>query len=43
MLLFLAVSGSLMLPGRKGLRGRGGVLIAIGAAVLNFYMTLSGP
>lgn len=41
-LLFLAASGMFMLPGRKGLLGRGGVLVALGFAVPILYVTLSG-
>lgn len=41
-LLFLAASGMLMLPGRKGLAGRGGLLVALGVAVPVLYVTLSG-
>lgn len=41
-LLFLAGSGLFMLPGRKGLIGRGGVLVALGVAVPVLYVTLSG-
>ncbi len=41
-LLFLAVSGMFMLPGRRGLLGRGGVLILIGISVPVLYVTLSG-
>lgn len=41
-LLVLAASGLFMLPGRKGLVGRGGLLVAIGAAVPVLYVTLSG-
>jgi hypothetical protein len=32
-LLFLALSGAIMVKGRKGLRGRGGILLAIGVAL----------
>ena len=42
-LLFLAVSGMLMLPGKNGMRGRGGLLVALGAAVPILYVVLSGP
>lgn len=42
LLLYLALSGMFMLPGRKGLVGRGGVLVALGAAVPILYVTLSG-
>jgi len=41
-LLFLAMSGMFMLPGRRGLLGRGGVLILIGISVPLLYVTLSG-
>ncbi|HEY8379856.1 MAG TPA: PepSY-associated TM helix domain-containing protein [Nannocystis sp.] len=41
-LLFLAGSGLFMLPGRKGLLGRGGVLVALGVAVPVLYVHLSG-
>jgi hypothetical protein len=42
LLLFLAGSGMFMLPGTKGLIGRGGVLVAAGIAVPVLYVTLSG-
>jgi len=42
LLLFLAGSGLVMLPGRKGLLGRGGVLVLLGAAVPALYVVLSG-
>lgn len=38
LLLFLALSGAFMLPGRKGLLGRGGILILLGAAVPTLYV-----
>ena len=41
-LLFLATSGLFMLRGRKGLIGRGGVLLIIGASVPILYVQLSG-
>lgn len=41
-LLFLAVSGLFMLGGRKGLVGRGGVLLVLGAAVPVAYVVWSG-
>ena len=41
-LLFLALSGMLMLPGKNGMRGRGGVLVALGIAIPVLYVTLSG-
>lgn len=43
-LLFLAISGLFMIPGKKGLFGRGAVFLAIGIAVPVLYVTLShGP
>jgi len=42
LLLMLALSGAFMLPGRKGLFGRGAILIGIGCAVPILYVTLSG-
>ncbi len=41
-LLFLATSGLFMIRGRKGLVGRGAILVAIGVAVPIAYVTLSG-
>ncbi|MCC6646797.1 MAG: PepSY-associated TM helix domain-containing protein [Polyangiaceae bacterium] len=41
-LLFLALSGLFMIPGRKGLLGRGAVLVAVGVAVPVAYVALSG-
>jgi hypothetical protein len=41
-LLFLAVSGLFMIPGRKGLIGRGGLLALTGALVPIIYVALSG-
>ncbi len=41
-LLFLATSGLFMLPGKKGLRGRGWVFVALGIAVPAAYVVLSG-
>jgi len=41
-LLFLALSGMFMIPGKKGLIGRGGALVALGIAVPVLYVTLSG-
>lgn len=41
-LLFLACSGLFMIPGKKGLRGRGTVLLLLGAAVPALYVVLSG-
>lgn len=42
-LLFLATSGLFMLPGRKGLVGRGAVLTLFGAAVPIVYVAVAGP
>nr|WP_255216788.1 hypothetical protein [Pseudenhygromyxa sp. WMMC2535] len=42
LLLFLASSGMLMLPGKKGLRGRGWILVLAGAAIPTLYVLLSG-
>lgn len=42
LLLFLATSGMLMLPGKKGMRGRGWILVLAGAAVPVAYVLLSG-
>jgi len=41
-LLLLAFSGMFMLPGRKGLIGRGGIFVVLGAAIPILYVTLSG-
>ena len=41
-LLFLAISGLFMIPGRKGLFGRGAIVATLGAAVPLLYITLSG-
>lgn len=41
-LVLLAVSGMFMLPGRKGLIGRGAILVALGVAVPIAYVQLSG-
>lgn len=41
-LLFLAVSGIFMLPGRKGIKGRGLILVGIGVLIPILYVTLSG-
>jgi hypothetical protein len=41
-LLSLAISGLFMIPGRKGLLGRGAIITAIGAAVPIAYVVLSG-
>ena len=41
-LLFLALSGLFMIPGRKGLLGRGALVALLGAAVPIAYVVLSG-
>jgi hypothetical protein len=41
-LLYLAISGLFMLPGRKGLLGRGAVIALLGAAIPVGYVVLSG-
>lgn len=41
-LLFLAISGMFMIKGRKGLIGRGALLVLVGMAVPIAYVTLSG-
>ena len=41
-LLFLALSGIFMLPGRRGIRGRGAIFVSLGAAVPVLYVALSG-
>src|SRR5262249_47943055 len=41
-LVLLALSGIFLNPGRKGLPGRGGVLVALGAIVPIAYVALSG-
>jgi hypothetical protein len=41
-LLFLAFSGLFMIPGRKGLLGRGALVALLGAAVPILYVVLSG-
>ncbi|HZU81556.1 MAG TPA: PepSY-associated TM helix domain-containing protein [Polyangiaceae bacterium] len=40
-LLFLALSGLFMLPGKKGLLGRGAVFVLLGAAIPIVYVTLA--
>jgi hypothetical protein len=40
LLLFLAGSGLLMLPGRKGIVGRGGILVLLGVLVPVLYLVL---
>ena len=41
-LLFLAISGMFMLPGRRGLIGRGGILVLVGLSVPLLYIHFSG-
>ena len=41
-LLVLAVSGMFMLPGRRGLAGRGAVFVSIGIVIPVLYVVLSG-
>jgi hypothetical protein len=41
-LLYLAISGLFMIPGRKGLVGRGALIALAGAAVPVLYVVLSG-
>ncbi|HYP87634.1 MAG TPA: hypothetical protein VEQ59_05765 [Polyangiaceae bacterium] len=41
-LIYLAISGLFMIPGRKGLWGRGALLAALGAAIPIGYVVLSG-
>lgn len=42
LLLYLAISGLFMIPGKKGLVGRGAVIALVGAAVPVGYVLLSG-
>ena len=42
-LLVLALSGMFMIAGRKGILGRGAVLVALGIAIPVLYVTLAGP
>lgn len=41
-LLYLAASGLFMIPGRKGLLGRGGILVGLGALVPILYVAVWG-
>jgi hypothetical protein len=41
-LLFLAISGMFMLPGKRGLLGRGAFFVILGAAIPAAYVVLSG-
>lgn len=40
-LLFLATSGLFMIPGKKGIVGRGAIIAGIGAAIPTLYVVLS--
>jgi uncharacterized protein len=42
-LLYLAVSGLFMIPGRKGVWGRGGLLVLLGALIPIGYVVTSAP
>ena len=42
-LLFLALSGMFMIAGKKGLLGRGAVLVGLGIMVPVLYVTFAGP
>jgi uncharacterized protein len=42
-LLFLATSGIFMIAGRKGILGRGAVLVGIGIAIPVLYVHFAGP
>ena len=42
-LLLLALSGMFMIAGKKGLFGRGAVLVALGIAIPVLYVTFAGP
>ena len=42
-LLILAMSGMFMIAGKKGLIGRGAILVALGIAIPVLYVTFSGP
>jgi hypothetical protein len=41
-LVFLATSGMFMIPGRKGLLGRGAILVALGVAIPLVYLSYVG-
>ena len=41
-LLVLAASGLFMIPGKKGLRGRGAVLVGIGVTIPLLYLAIAG-
>jgi hypothetical protein len=40
-LLLLALSGIFMLPGRRGIRGRGAIFVSIGVAIPLLYLALA--
>ena len=42
-MLFLATSGVFMIAGKKGLLGRGAVLVAVGIAIPVLYVHFAGP
>jgi uncharacterized protein len=42
-LLFLALGGMFMIAGRKGLLGRGAILVGIGVAIPIVYLHFAGP
>jgi len=42
-LLFLSLSGMLMIPGKRGFFFRGAILVGLGIAVPVLYVTFSGP
>jgi hypothetical protein len=42
-LLVLAMSGMFMIAGKKGLIGRGAILVGLGIAIPVLYVTFSGP
>ena len=42
-LLVLAMSGMFMIAGKKGLIGRGAILVTLGIAIPVLYVTFSGP
>lgn len=41
-LLVLATTGMFMLPGKKGLRGRGAVIVGLGVAIPLLYLAIAG-
>ena len=42
LLLYLAISGMFMLPGRRGILGRGGLFVLVGVMTPVLYVVLSG-